>query len=147
MEKKMMIEFILFISSLIVILTLLGLLVKVNISRRKIFAAYIQSEFDKHLLYQKIEEISKELATKNLAETDGFIKFISESRDWAFQYIEEVQKALTEFDEVVDPALGWAMKFGVLNGETANVKILREISEAYKKLKSVLPENNETPNN
>ena len=142
-----MIEFILFISSLIVILTLLGLLVKVNISRRKIFAAYIQSEFDKHLLYQKIEEISKELATKNLAETDGFIKFISESRDWAFQYIEEVQKALTEFDEVVDPALGWAMKFGVLNGETANVKILREISEAYKKLKSVLPENNETPNN
>jgi hypothetical protein len=58
-----------------------------------------------------------------------------------------VQKALTEFDEVVDPLLKWAMRFGILNGETAHTKILREISEAYDKLKSVLPENTETPNN
>ena len=99
------------------------------------------------MLGQKLEELQKQLSTKELSETDGFVKFISQSRDWAFEYIEEVQKALTEFDEVVDPALEWAMRFGVLNGETANVKILREISEAYNKLKSVLPENTETPNN
>jgi hypothetical protein len=99
------------------------------------------------MLGQKIEELQKELSAKELSETDGFVKFISQSRDWAFQYIEEVQKALAEFDEIVDPALEWAMRFGVLNGETANVKILREISEAYDKLKLVLPENTETPNN
>ena len=131
----------------VVALTLLYLVIKLNIQKRKVLSLYIQSEMHKYMLGQKLEELQKELSTKELSETDGFVKFISQSRDWAFEYIEEVQKALTEFDEVVDPALGWAMKFGVLNGETANVKILREISEAYKKLKSVLPENTETPNN
>ena len=131
----------------VVALTLLYLVIKLNIQKRKVLSLYIQSEMHKYMLGQKLEELQKELSTKELSETDGFVKFISQSRDWAFEYIEEVQKALTEFDEVVDPALGWAMKFGVLNGETANVKILREISEAYDKLKSVLPENTETPNN
>jgi hypothetical protein len=109
--------------------------------------AYMQQLADNFLLQKEVERLYQEIENKKLEQTDGFLKFVSESRDWAFGYIEEVQKALAEFDDVVDPALGWAMKFGVLNGETANVKILREISEAYKKLKSVLPENNETPNN
>jgi len=109
--------------------------------------AYMQQLADNFLLQKQVQELSQEIENHKLQETDGFVKFISQSRDWAFEYIEEVQKALTEFDEVVDPALEWAMRFGVLNGETANVKILREISEAYKKLKSVLPENTETPNN
>ena len=99
------------------------------------------------MLGQKIEELQKELSTKELSETDGFVKFISQSRDWAFQYIEEVQTSLSEFDKTVDPLLKWAMRFGILNGETAHTKILSEISEAYDKLKSVLPENTETPNN
>jgi hypothetical protein len=109
--------------------------------------AYMQQLADNFLLQKEVERLYQEIENKKLEQTDGFLKFVSESRNWAFGYIEEVQKALTEFDEVVDPALGWAMKFGVLNGETANVKILREISEAYNKLKSVLPENTETPNN
>ena len=96
-----------------------------------------------------LRNLSKQtqFSTKELSETDGFVKFISQSRDWAFQYIEEVQTALSEFDKSVDPLLKWAMRFGILNGETAHTKILSEISEAYDKLKSVLPENTETPNN
>jgi hypothetical protein len=137
----------LFSTSLVLIFLLLYLFVKSNIQKKKILSLYIQSEMHKHMLGQKIEELQKELSAKELSETDGFIKFISQSRDWAFEYIEEVQKALTEFNDVVDPALEWAMRFGVLNGETANTKILSEISEAYSKLKSVLPENTETPNN
>ena len=109
--------------------------------------AYMQQLADNFLLQKEVERLHQEIENKKLEQTDGFLKFVSESRDWAFGYIEEVQKALAEFDEVVDPALGWAMRFGVLNGETANTKILSEISEAYKKLKLVLPENTETPNN
>jgi hypothetical protein len=94
-----------------------------------------------------VEELMQEIENKKLEDTDGFLKFVSESRDWAFGYIEEVQTVLSEFDKTVDPLLKWAMRFGILNGETAHTKILREISEAYDKLKSVLPENTETPNN
>jgi hypothetical protein len=137
----------LFGTAISIIFILLYVIVKSNIQKKKILSLYIQSEMHKHMLGQKIEELQKELSTKELSETDGFVKFISQSRDWAFQYIEEVQTALSEFDKTVDPLLKWAMRFGILNGETAHTKILSEISEAYDKLKSVLPENSETPNN
>ena len=110
-------------------------------------ALYIQSEMDKYLIVQKLEQVSKELSTRELSETDGFVKFISQSRDWAFEYIEEVQKALTEFDEEVAPRLEWANTFGRLAGETVHTDTIKTISEAYKKLKEVLPKDNQTPNN
>lgn len=137
----------LFGTAVFTIFVLLYVVVKSNIQKKKILSLYIQSEMHKYMLGEKIEELQKQLSTKELSETDGFVKFISQSRDWAFQYIEEVQTALSEFDKSVDPLLKWAMRFGILNGETAHTKILSEISEAYDKLKSVLPENTETPNN
>lgn len=126
---------------------LLYLLIKSNLQKRKILALYIQAEMDKHFLLQKIEELSNELSTIKLSESDGFIKFISQSRDWAFEYIEEVQKALNEFDEEVAPRLEWANTFGRLAGETVHTDTIKTISEAYDKLKSVLPKDNQTPNN
>jgi len=137
----------LFITSVVAILTLLFLVIRLNIQKRKILSLYIQSEMHKHMLGQKIEELQKELSTKELSETDGFIKFISQSRDWAFEYIEEVQKVLAEFDEKVAPELQWANTFGQVLGDSAHTVVLKRISEAYDKLKSVLPENSETPNN
>lgn len=131
-------DLVLFSTSLVSILILLYLIVKSNINKRKIFALYIQSEMHKHMLGQKIDDLQKELSSKELSETDGFIKFISQSRDWAFEYIEEVQKALSEFDEEVSP------KFK--SAKDSN-KLLKEISLAYDKLKTVLPKDNQTPNN
>jgi hypothetical protein len=138
---------VLFSTSLVLILILLYLVVKSNIQKKKILSLYIQSEMHKHMLGQKIEELQRELSSKELSETDGFVKFISQSRDWAFEYIEEVQKALTEFDKEVTPQLEWANTYGRLGGDTVHTNTVKVISEAYNKLKSVLPENNETPNN
>jgi len=138
---------ILFSTSLTSILILLYLIIKSNINKRKVLALYIQSEMHKHMLGQKIEELQKELSSKELSETDGFIKFISQSRDWAFEYIEEVQKVLAEFDKEIVPQLEWASNYGRLAGDTVHTETITKISEAYNKLKSVLPENNETPNN
>jgi hypothetical protein len=138
---------VLFSTSLVSILILLYLIIKSNLNKRKILALYIQSEMHKHMLGQKIEELQKELSSKELSETDGFIKFISQSRDWAFEYIEEVQKALVEFDEVVAPQLEWATTYGRLAGDTVHTNTINTISEAYEKLKIVLPKDNQTPNN
>jgi hypothetical protein len=140
-------NFLTFSFYLLSILTLSYLTIKSNIQKKKILAMYIQVELDKHIIYQKLEELSKELSTRELSETDGFVKFISQSRDWAFEYIEEVQKALVEFDKEVSPQLKWANTYGTLDGETVHTNTIKIISEAYDKLKSVLPENTETPNN
>lgn len=102
---------------------------------------------DYNVLDNRLKDALKEIQNNKLTESDGFLKFISDSRDWAFQYIEEVQKALTEFDNEVAHKFEWAKTYGmVVNGGTHG-KVLDEISVAYDKLKSVLPENTETPNN
>jgi hypothetical protein len=109
--------------------------------------AYMQQLADNFLLQKEVERLYQEAENKKLQETDGFVKFISQSRDWAFQYIEEVQKALAEFDDEVAAQLQWATTYGRLSGDTVHTNTVNIVSEAYKKLKSVLPENTETPNN
>jgi len=64
-----------------------------RIRRRTLLKLYVQSVLEKSVL-------EKELSNQPLApsETEGFIKFLSESRQWAFDYIEDVQKVISELD-------------------------------------------------
>jgi hypothetical protein len=141
------INFAVFSLLLITIFYLLYLVIKNRIQRNRLYSlgAFLNNE-----LFEangKIQELEKQIEQLNLKESDGFVKFLSSSRDWAFEYIEEVQKALTEFDEEVTPQLEWANTHGRLAGETVHTNTINTISEAYKKLKTVLPTNTETPNN
>lgn len=108
---------------------------------------YMQELADKALLQKKVEQLYQDIENVKLQQTDGFLKFVSDSRDWAFQYIEEVQAALSEFDKEVAPSLEWATTYGMVNGTSAHTDTLQQISDAYDKLKSVLPKETETPNN
>ena len=45
---------------------------------------------------------------------ENFIKFLSDSRDWAYQYIEEVQNGLDKFIKEVSPQLEYYNKFGIV---------------------------------
>jgi hypothetical protein len=96
---------------------------------------------------QKLGEEIGNRDTKSLEQTEGFLKFISDSRDWAFGYIEEVQQALQDFALEIEPTIEWSKTYGIVNGDNAHTEALEKISLAYDKLKSVLPEENETPNN
>lgn len=51
---------------------------------------------------ERVKFLTKEIEKRDkeaLTETDGFVKFLSESRDWAFKYIEDVQAAILELKE------------------------------------------------
>ena len=130
-----------------IIIYLVYRLVRVKLLMKTFSEIYMQELADKFLLQKKVEELYQEIENKKLEDTDGFVKFISQSRDWAFEYIEEVQKALAEFDEEIAPRLEWATTFGTVAGDTIHTDTINKISEAYNKLKTVLPKNNETPNN
>lgn len=83
-----------------------------------------QLTIDKAIFMGELAKMLEKQDNKAIEETEGFLKFISESRDWAFTYIEDVQQAL----QVYDVALS-----------TDDAKI---INDAYKKLISFLPEDN-----
>lgn len=71
---------------------------------------------------------------------ENFIKFLSDSRDWAFDYIEEVQKGLQDFIKSVEPSINHFDKFGIITEGSPNYKDMKVISDNFKKLKSLLPE-------
>jgi hypothetical protein len=83
-----------------------------------------------------VAEFAKVLEKQNnqsIEETEGFLKFVSDSRDWAFQYIEDVQSAIEEYRKVADVAPV---------SKEITVAQAEELSAAYDKLMSFLPEEN-----
>jgi hypothetical protein len=71
---------------------------------------------------------------------ENFIKFLSDSRDWAFDYIDKVQKGLKEFIDVADKEFAYFDSFGILTEQYPNYQAMKKLSAEYKKLKDLLPE-------
>lgn len=61
-----------------------------------------------------------------------FLKFVSDSREWAFEYIENVQKELSEIVDDMTPV--------IINKENRNYNERDILESTYKKLKNLLPE-------
>ena len=79
--------------------------------------------------------------SENDIHRENFIKFLSDSRDWAFTYIEDVQKGLTKFVEEIDPSINYFSDFGTLSEGNPLHNQMKIISSAYEDLKKFLPEN------
>ncbi len=73
---------------------------------------------------------------------ENFIKFLSDSREWAFGYIEEVQAGLKKFVEEVEPDISYYDQYGsVVEGMVSpHDKALQKISKEFYELKKLLPE-------
>lgn len=92
------------------------------------------------LLEQNIKQVM-EKSPPAIENSEGFLKFVSDSRDWAFQYIEEVQSGLNEFITEVEPLVQYFDKYGDQMGMTPNYEGMKKVSSEFKKLKELLPEN------
>lgn len=95
----------------------------------------------------EIRDLNNKIDQLELQQTDGFVNFISTSRDWAYAYIETVQEQLVEFDKEIAPIIEWTNSFGTVLGEIAHQTQLQKIALAYEKIKSLLPNDNEKPGN
>jgi hypothetical protein len=122
------------ILSLVLVTILFSFLLIQNISvkfkLKNIKAKILQEQIDKVVLYDKLEELMGQNDISGQS-NDGFLKFVSQSRDWAFGYIEEAQKAIEEFQLVATPIL-------YNNSEESGIK---DLIVAYEKLLEMLPEN------
>ena len=71
---------------------------------------------------------------------ENFIKFLSDSRDWAFKYIEDVQTGLEKFMVEVEPEIIYFDNYGeVLSVERPDYRAMKKISSAFKELKKLMP--------
>jgi hypothetical protein len=86
---------------------------------------------------------SKSNNTDQEVHKENFLKFLSDSRDWAFAYIEEVQTGLTEFIEDVKPEIEYFREYGDIISMQPNYHSMKKISESYDKLIKLLPKEEE----
>lgn len=91
-------------------------------------------------LIEAYKDSLRDISQLNDQSREDFIKFLSDSREWAFNYIEEVQAGLDKFVEEVDGHITHFDKFGdVLSTERADYVAMKQISKSYKELKNLLP--------
>lgn len=115
-------DFTVYIITAIFIAVLVYIIIALLIKNRRLTARATQATIDRMAAMDMLYNLMDEQQNTSVEQTDGFIKFISDSRDWAFTYIEDVQQALMVYDVA-------------LNTDDAKI-----INEAYKKLISFLPE-------
>jgi hypothetical protein len=71
---------------------------------------------------------------------ENFIKFLSDSRDWAYEYIEEVQGSLKKFVEEIEPQIKYFEEYGSPVAMQPNYNSMKKIVKSYRELIKLLPE-------
>ena len=72
-----------------------------RLKNKRLYIKATQAEVDRLAVYVQAQEIMKREAD-SIENSDGFVKFVSKSRDWAFEYIETVQKDLFDLKQLFD---------------------------------------------
>ena len=67
------------------------------VKNKKLQQTGINITLEKYIVAKKLEAALAENESKKLEKDDGFIKFLSQSRESAFTYIEEIQEALERY--------------------------------------------------
>lgn len=118
---------------------------------KKISKEYSKLFIDNAVMQEYIDIIKSKEAdsiSDEILDKENFIKFLSDSRDWAFGYIEDVQKTINKFVNDIEKDIDYFDKYGdTLSTERPDYDSLKRISVAYKELKNVLPNNKEIVGN
>lgn len=91
----------------------------------------------------KVEEVfnsTKKEDSDSDVHKENFIKFLSDSRDWAYLYIEDVQNGLAKFVDGIEPEIAYFDEYGLVGEAYPHYHSMKKISQAYKELKKLLPE-------
>lgn len=86
------------------------------------------------------QSMNNENKTDQEKSNEAFLKFVSDSRDWAYQYIDEVQESLNKFITDIEPEIAYFDEYGVAGSAYPHYYSMKKISGAYKELKKMLPE-------
>jgi hypothetical protein len=86
------------------------------------------------------QSMNDENKTDEEKSNEAFLKFVSDSRDWAYQYIDDVQESLNKFITDIEPEIAYFDEYGEVGSAYPHYHSMKKISGAYKELKKLLPE-------
>jgi disulfide oxidoreductase YuzD len=132
-----MFDFIMFFAVIVSTTLLMSNLAKVKSINSKLMEEILQAYIDRNIVAEQLSLALLEKDKKSLEQSDEFLTFISQSRDWAFEYIEVTQKKVYNFIKNVGPTIEYLEEYAPpLILEDQRLRIV----EGYKDIKSILPE-------
>lgn len=120
----------------VIIFVLLGYVIVLKFKNKKLAEDLIQAIIDKMAISNQFAQVLNNKKVKDLEESDGFLKFLSESREAAFKYIEDFQEAMGSFIQEVGPVIETYKK---VDSPSAGTK---RLIKAYEDLIQIMPKNN-----
>lgn len=135
-----MIDFVAFIIFILLFFILVVNNIRSGLKISSLSKQLVQAHIDKTVLAEKLFEASARELLKKETDSDAFLKFVSDSRDWAYQYIDEVQAGLNKFITDIEPEIAYFDEYGVVGSAYPHYHSMKKISEAYKELKKLLPD-------
>lgn len=110
---------------------------KLSYKNTELMEIIIKSYLENSILSSHIETKISNPETENKKDDEGFLKFISESREHAFKYIEESQKVIKDFVRYIDNNIEY-----LKSDQPKDLKyktVIRGIENYSNKLKNLLP--------
>lgn len=135
-----MIEFIAFGLFMLLFFILIVRNIRVSIKLTSVTLELIKAHLEKTIISDKLAELSKEKDIKSDASSEAFLKFVSDSRDWAYEYIDEVQQGINKFITDIEPEISYFDEYGIIGEAYPHYHSMKKISESYKELKKLLPD-------
>lgn len=99
----------------------------------------LKAHLDKAIISDTLASM-KDTAGRSESSSEAFLKFVSDSRDWAYQYIDDVQASLNKFITDIEPEISYFDEYGVVGSAYPHYHSMKKISGAYKELKKLLPD-------
>ena len=128
------------VSAVICFVTAYAVTLKKLITSQKLAGKLYVDNFTLEEYIKTIKNL-KEDNTDQQIHQENFLKFISDSRDWAFEYIEKVQSGLSNFIDSIDSDIAHFDQYGdVISTNRPDYDAMKRISVAYMELKKLLPE-------
>jgi hypothetical protein len=115
----------------------LAILSKLKKSHLVLVETFIAKQAMEDILLERKELVNN---SDEILHKENFIKFLSDSRDWAFEYIEEVQVGLSTFINELEPEINYFKEYGDIGSMAPNYYSMKKFVEEYEKLKSLLPQ-------
>jgi lipoate synthase len=90
------------ITSLVVGFFLAGLALERQVKYRRTLERLVQAEIDRVTTAKYLLEAHQELENYRLGDTEEFVKFLSTSREWAFDFIDDFQVSVQSLFSVLN---------------------------------------------
>jgi hypothetical protein len=136
-----MVDLILFIIAAVAASGLAFYAISLKIRLRRAVEAIMQLMSDIDMTIVELSEAKLEVQRLSSSSDDGFVKFLSESRAWAYDYIEYVQKEIQEIVFEFDSEQKILSETKSLQKSDLEY-VLGKTKQHFDRLKAILPENN-----